>query len=69
VLQVENPDELDCLTVNKVICPTEPYHCVKEYWCRGKVIWERKPEKMIDIRGKEYSEDTIVAALKNHCPE
>lgn len=33
------------------------------------LIWEREGEALVTIKGKEYSESTIIAALKNHLPE
>jgi cold shock CspA family protein len=38
-------------------------------WVHCHVIWEYKEQKMIEIKGKKYSEESIIEALKAHCPE
>lgn len=53
----------------EVIKPTTNRGCAYRYWNEGAVIWERPKGVQITVRGKEYSESTIIAALKNHLPE
>ena len=31
------------------------------------LLWERPEQKLIRIKGKDFSEDTIAEALKSHC--
>ena len=58
-----------CYNVARVLQPDANIDYCVERWKRAPVIWERKSNVVVEIRGKKYSEDTIVEALKHHCPE
>ena len=54
----------------KVYQPSHKHGYAIKNWGLAKLIWERPAdEPTITIKGKEYSESTIIAALKNHLPE